>query len=210
MCWIQWEERKKKYCTWGRTCPWEEGPLPGTCRVLVCCRAWPRSKPTIQSHPLIFLFLVREILIWLLPDKNCVETSHKDMCPEVQLLNTSMHLWEEIKIPKNKKTKFLWVLEEVMRKTYCALKVFQNLLTKLINYSHGFWCNLYCITVLLWELHRVWRWLPGKPQLLIKRQIQVKLCNVHIKNIKTSFKLISYYQIKKISINVKYTKELFL
>lgn len=25
------------------------------------------------------------------------------------------------------------------------------------------------------------------PQLLIKRQIQVKLCNVHIKNIKTSF-----------------------
>lgn len=147
MCWIQWEERKKKYWTWGRTCPWEEGPLSGTCRVLVCCRAWPRSKPTIQSHPLIFLFLVREILIWLLPDKNCAETLYKDMCPEVQLLNTSMHLWEEIKIPKNEKNKFLWVLEEVMRKTYYALKVFQNLFTKLINYSHGFWCNLYCITL---------------------------------------------------------------
>lgn len=53
--------------------------------------------------PMIFLFLAREILIWLLPDKDCVEILEKDMCsPEVQFL----HLWEEIKIPKNEKTTF--------------------------------------------------------------------------------------------------------
>lgn len=110
-----------------------------------------QSAGLLQSHtitPIIFFFLIREILIWLLPDKDCVEPLHKNMCrPEVQFLNTSMHLWEEIKIPKNEKKKFLWVLEEVIRKAYYALKVFQNLLTKLINYSNELWCNLYCITL---------------------------------------------------------------
>lgn len=34
-----------------------------------------------------------------------------------------------------------------MKKIYRVLKVFQNLSTKLINYSNGFGCNLYCITL---------------------------------------------------------------
>lgn len=143
-------ERKKKILHLRQNLPMEGGPSPLSLGHAEC---WFAAEPdqgkklTIQPHHLIFLFLVREILIWLLPDKDRVETLHKDMCPEVQFLNTSKHLWEEIKLPKNAKNKFLWVLEEVMRKRYCALKVFQNLLTKLINYTHGFWCNLYCITL---------------------------------------------------------------
>lgn len=67
------KKEEKKYCTWGRTWPIGGGPSP-----------WDmQSAGLLQSYtltPIIFLFLVREILIWLLPDKDCVETVHKDMC----------------------------------------------------------------------------------------------------------------------------------
>lgn len=58
--------------------------------------------------PLVFLFLVREILICHLPEKDCVEILDEDMTfssPEVQLLNISKHLREEAKTPRNEKNK---------------------------------------------------------------------------------------------------------
>lgn len=56
----------------------------------------------------VFLFLVREVLICHLPEKDCVEILDEDMTffsPEVQLLNVSKHLREEAKTPKNEKNK---------------------------------------------------------------------------------------------------------
>lgn len=53
-----WKEinNKIKYCAWAELAPWEEDPLLGTCRALVCCRARPKSKPIMQWHHLLGFF----------------------------------------------------------------------------------------------------------------------------------------------------------
>lgn len=67
-----------------------------------------------------------------------------------------MHLREEAKTPKNEKkkktTNFFFSFRRGYEKTYCVLKVFQNLSTKLINYIPGFRNNLYCL-ILKTALH---------------------------------------------------------